>query len=274
MRHPKVLFGGPVFLLLFWVFAFASPPGHQQPHQANPGAEHLRKPSRFSGAPVLGDFLGGPPEPEAASKRRQTREKRYEDPNAHIQFGGGLVDPGLYVNGQTVTNAERFIDYVVVGKPIDPIGIPVSISAAVVVGTITDGKCFISKKHTYVYTDYTVRVNRVLKQDAATSLSVGDELIASREGGAIRFPSGHITNFLTVGHGLPDVGSQYVLFLAKPFADFPEYEIIFDSGYQVKDGRVYPLDDANPQYSLVPVAEFLEDVQKAIIASQARGGGQ
>jgi hypothetical protein len=253
--------------------------GAAQTQQAKPdegrytGVGHLRKPSKFSGAPIVGEYQESQPESAADSERRHVREKRYEDPHLYIQFGGIEKDPGLFVNGEKETSAVRIIDYIAVGKSIDPDGIPVSISAAVVLGTITGGKCFITKNRTYVYTDYSIRVDQILKQDKTASLTVGGELIGAREGGAIRFPSGHITNVLTMGHGLPEVGSQYVLFLAKNIPG-PEYEIIFDSGYQVKDGRIYPLDDANPQYSLLPVAEFLEDVQKAITASQNRGGVQ
>jgi len=177
----------------------------------------------------------------------------------------------MHVDGQSETTSLRFIDYVVVGKSSDPSGIPVSVSTAVVIGTILSGKCFVHKDHTFVYTDYQVNVDQVLKQDAGANISVGGELVAAREGGAVHFPSGHVTNFLTVGHGLPEIGSQYILFLWKPIPSLPEYEIIFDAGYQLKNGRVYPLDDVNSQYVGVDVAVFLDEVQKAIAASQNGG---
>jgi hypothetical protein len=252
----------------------ASPPSQTaQPQQPDKdrytAGGHLKKPSAYSGLPVVGDFQGTQ---EAApdSERRQIREKRYNDSNLPRQLD---KDPGLVVNGQTETTSLRFIDYNVVGSP-DPRGIPVSTSTAIVVGTVTRGKCFITKNHTYVYTDYTVTVDQVLKQDSTSDLSVGGELVATREGGAIRYPSGHVTNVLTHGKGLPAIGSQYILFLWKSIPNFPEYEIIFDSGYQVKNGRVYPLDNVNSQYVGVELPVFLDEVQKAIAASQNKGGGQ
>ncbi len=118
----------------------------------------------------------------------------------------------------------------------------------------------------------TREVSRFLhQQDAAASLSVGNELVAAREGGAVHFPSGHVTNFLTVGHGLPEIGSQYVLFLSRPNTSLPEYDIIFDAGCQVKNGRTYPLDDVNSQYVGVDVAVFLGEIQNALAASQNGG---
>ncbi len=224
---------------------------------------HLKKPSAYSGLPVVGEFQENQIEAAPDRERRQTREKRYSNSN----LPRPVADPGPLVDGQSETTNLRFIDYVAVGKSSDPRGIPVSVSTAVVVGTVLGGKCFVSKDHNYVYTDYQVKVDQILKQDAGASLSVGGELVAAREGGAVHFPSGHVTNFLTVGDGLPEIGSQYILFLWRSNPALPEYEIILDAGYQLKSGRVYPLDDVNSQYVGVDAATFLDEVQKAIAAN-------
>ena len=227
-----------------------------------------RKASTFSGPPVVGEFQGSQFESVADNERRQKREKRYSVSNSprHVE------DPGRFVGGQEEHTALRFIDYVAIGTPIDPRGIPVSNSNAVVIGTVVSGKCFVTGDHTYVYTDYSVRIDEVLKQDPAAI--VGNVVVAAREGGAIHFPSGHVTNFLIEGRGLPEIGSQYVLFLWKPIPDLPEYEIIFESGYQIKNGKVYPLDDVNSQYVGVDLPVFLDEVNKAIAASQSKGVGR
>ena len=79
-----------------------------------------------------------------------------------------------------------------------------------------------------------------------------------------------MTNFLTAGNGLPEVGSQYVLFLWRSIPTSPEYEIIFYSGYQLKNGRVYSLDDVNSQYVGVDATVFLDEVRKAIASQKGR----
>ncbi len=263
-----------LFLAILAVPLRASPPQTAQTKQPDKdrftAGGQLRRPTTYSGLPIVGEFQGGQFESAPDSERRQIREKRYSDSNSPRQLA---TDPGLFVNGQTETTALRFIDYNVVGSP-DPKGIPASTSTAIVIGTVTGGKSFITKNHAYVYTDYTVRVDQILKQDQATSLSVGGELVAAREGGAIRYPSGHVKNVLTAGHGLPAVGAQYILFLWKPIPNFPEYEIIFDSGYQVQSGRVYPLDDVNSHYVGVDLPVFLDEVNKAIATSRSKGVGQ
>jgi hypothetical protein len=232
--------------------------------------EPLRKPSAYSGSPIVGEFQRSQLEPVADSERRQAREKRYVE--SHFKRAP-FVDPGLLVNGKQETPNITVIDYSIVGSP-DPRGIPVSGSTATIVGTVTGGSSFITKDKTYVYTDYTVRVDQILALDKTASLSVGSEIVVAREGGAIHYPSGHITNVLIQGHGFPEVGGQYVLFLLKPIPNSPEYEMTLDSGYQIKNGRVYPLDDVNSQYVGMDLPVFLDEVNKAIAASRSKGVGQ
>ena len=235
--------------------------------QSSPQAKDPRKASAFSGLPIVGEFqVASQAEPDRV--RRQERERRYSTSKVPMH----VEDPGQFVGGQKEHTASLYIDYAIIGTPIDPTGIPVSTSNAIVIGTVIRGKCFVTEDHKFVYTDYSVKIDQVLKQDPAANLIIGDVVVAARDGGAIHFPSGHVTNFLIAGRGLPEVGSQYVLFLWRPVASLPEYEIIFDSGYQLKNGRVYPLDDVNSQYVGVDATVFLDQVRNAI-ASQ-KGASQ
>src|SRR5438874_7848680 len=231
-------------------------------------AGHLRKPSKYSGAPVVAEFVNKETEPPQAQVHRQIREERYGD---HLLKP--LVDPGFTVDGQTETSNLTFIDYV---KPNDPDastpGIPASASSAIVIGTVLSGKCFVNNPRTFVYTDYQVKIDQILKPDPTTNLAAGDVITASRPGGAVHFPSGHLTNVLNVGHGLPKIDAQYVLFLWKANPNFPEYEIVIDSGYELKNGRVYSLDDANSQYDGLDSNTLLAKIHAAIASSQ--GGKQ
>src|SRR5437660_6260084 len=89
---------------------------------------HLKKPSAYSGVPVVGEFQGTQIEAASDRERRQIREKRYSNTN----LPRPVADPSLLVDGQSETANIRFIDYVTVGKSSDPRGIPVSVSTAVV----------------------------------------------------------------------------------------------------------------------------------------------
>lgn len=269
MKDRKIVFSAVLLALVCSAASWGqtSAPGAVQPQKAKPD-EQLRKPSAYSGSPIAGEFQRSQVESATESERRQIREKRYVE--SHFKREP-FTDPGLLVNGKQETANITIIDYNIVGST-DPRGIPVSGSTATIVGTVTGGSSFITKDKTYVYTDYTVRLDQILADKAG--LSVGSEIVVAREGGAIRYPSGHITNVLIQGHGFPEVGSQYVLFLLKLIPNLPEYEMTLDSGYQIKNGRVYPLDDVNSQYVGVDYPEFLGQVEKAIAASRNKGAGQ
>jgi hypothetical protein len=115
-------------------------------------------------------------------------------------------------------------------------------------------------------------VDRVLKQDASESLAVGEQIVVSRAGGTIRFPSGHIRNYLTGGEGFPAIGSQYLFFLGKPNFPQHEYEQIIGSLYQLSDGKVHPLDTEQlPLFDDMSDVVFLSKVEQAIAKSRAAG---
>jgi hypothetical protein len=67
-----------------------------------------------------------------------------------------------------------------------------------------------------------------------------------------------------MGHGLPAVGAQYVLFLVRSIPNQPEYETIIDSGYELRGGRVYPLDDAAVEYEGTDARALLDKARTAI----------
>lgn len=220
---------------------------------------NAHRPSKHSGLPVVGEFQAKETESSEERQHREMREQRYGD---HLPKP--LVDPGKLVNGQQETSRLSFIDYVKPGVSESEIGIPVSDSTAIVIGTVASGKCFINSDRTFVYTDYQVKLDQILKPDAGRNLQIGDTVTASRPGGAIHFPSGHVTNVLNVGHGLPEIGAQYILFLWRAIPEFDEYEIIIDSGYDLKDGRVYALDDANMRFDGLDGPKFIDRIRTMI----------
>lgn len=222
----------------------------------------LKKASHFSAAPVLGDFQNPQNDPN-----RKQREQRYGTSGLPRK----VDDSSRLVNGKLESTQLRIADTVMVDKPGETRGIPASVSTLIVVGTVVSGKAFFNDDHTYVYSDYSVRVDQILKPDASVAVIPGDMIVAAHEGGAIHFPSGHVTNFVSQGHGFPEIGSQYILFLWKSISTLPEYEMVFNSGYQLKDGRVYPLDDDNSQFTGIDATEFLGQVQKAIARRKGAG---
>jgi len=235
----------------------AQGPGQTQPSAADKtklAFDRLRKPSKYSAEPARGEFQDNEIELAPDQDRRQLREERYKDTYQVVKDPADADPTGPPEDFTYVIN-----DYA--GK-VDPF--PASRAAAVVVGTVLSGKAFVSKDRTYVYSDYQVRADEVLKQDPSANLVVGGRMVVSRGGGTIHFPSGRIRNYINHGEGHPAIGSQYLFFLVKPEIPEPEYEVIIGAAYELSKGVVHPLDDINTEFDNTGEPEFLDKVRTAI----------
>jgi hypothetical protein len=148
--------------------------------------------------------------------------------------------------------------------------LPVDASDAIVIGDVTNALAYLSPDKTAVYTEYTVRVDEVLKQSSATPIVTGGFVDAQREGGRVRFPSGRVQSYITHYQGVPVTGRKYVLFLKRN-----EQTDVFTllTGYEQRDGHVYPLDGVDlplggteiPQFAAykgVDEATFTKDLRR------------
>jgi hypothetical protein len=222
------------------------------PTPAKPADEPL-KGSRYSAELPKGEFQDNQIEMVPDQDRRQLRESRYKGAYSEIK------DPAdSNPTGPAKDSVYVIKDY---ADKIDPL--PASRSAAVVIGTVLSGKTYVSKDRTYVYSDFQVRVDQVLKQDPQANLVVGGRMVVSRGGGTIHFPSGHITDYVNHGEGMPAIGSQYLFFLVKPNIPEPEYEVIIGGAYELRNGMVHPLDDFNMQFENTSDTELISKVRTA-----------
>jgi len=222
-------------------------------------AERLKKPTKYSDVPAKGEFKNNSNELSSDLQRRVVRESRYKNTYAEI------TDPA---NSAAQEPSEDYVvqisDY---AAPLDPF--PVAPAAAIVIGTVLRGKAFVSSDRTYVYSDYQVQVDRVLKQDKSASLAVGEQIVVSRGGGTIPFLSGHVRNYINQGEGFPAIGSPYLFFLGKPNFPEHEYEQIIGSLYQLVGGEVHPLDDEQMgAFDNLSQTAFLTRVEQAIAKSE------
>jgi hypothetical protein len=238
------------------------PPRASAKNQQSRPKDYDKKPTKYSDVPAKGEFQNQSSELPSDQERRVVRESRYKNTYPEI------TDPADSPNTQLGEDAVLKIDDYV--GPLDPF--PVPPSAAIVVGTVLSSKAFVSTDRTYVYSDYQVRVDRVLKQDALASVAVGEQIVVSRGGGTIHFPSGHIRDYLTNGEGFPAIGSQYLFFLGKPNFPEHEYEQIIGCLYQLSGGKVHPLDTAQlTLFDDMSDVVFLSKVEQAIAKSRAGG---
>ncbi len=96
-----------------------------------------------------------------------------------------------------------------------------------------------------------LKIDQILKTRPGTNLVAGDYSRRCARGWSNTFPIRPCDEYSDRRKWTTEAGSQYVLFLWRSIPTSPEYEIIFHSGYQLKNGRVYPLDDVNSQYVAV-----------------------
>lgn len=140
---------------------------------------------------------------------------------------------------------------------------PIRQSTTILVGRVLDSHAYLSDDQTGVYSEFTINVDAVLKNDAA-DLTVGSSVALDRPGGRVRFQSGQTHWYSVDKENMPGSGRRYVFFLKKQSID-DGLRII--TAYEIRDGKVSPLDDL-PQflaYDGKDEAEFMSALRDAIL---------
>jgi hypothetical protein len=144
-----------------------------------------------------------------------------------------------------------------------PPAIPAAESSFIIIGEIINVSSFMSNDKTGIYTEYTIRVEAVIKADASNKLKAGDSVIADRDGGCVRYANGRIVMYGNSNKGLPHLKTRYLLFLHNPDKS-PNYRIL--TGYAFREDKVMPLDDiAFDKFQGISEQNFLKKVRETIL---------
>ena len=144
--------------------------------------------------------------------------------------------------------------------------LPIEQSSAVVIGTVIGAAAHLSPDKTAIYSEFQINPDTVVRNDAANEVRVGLPLIVERTGGRVRLPSGKIVVSWVRNQNMPETGKRYLLFLTHSFQsrdDAPkDFNIL--TGYELRNGLVFPLDDIHPFTTYRGTAEsaFLNDLLK------------
>lgn len=202
--------------------------------------------------PVADHEAPEPADPGQRAKRRK-RSERHDDSLLGVK--GVLNAPPDYGTEAVLTNHWE------VHLP----RLPSGQSDVVLIGKTLDANAYLSADKNGVYSEFTVQVEDVLKNAAASQLSPGDRITAERQGGRVSYPSGRVGWFRIRGQSMPTVNSRYVFFLKQ--VDPDSFSII--TGYELRDDRVYALDSGASQFTVYdgsPESSFLQLVREAIAA--------
>lgn len=143
-----------------------------------------------------------------------------------------------------------------------PPPLPVT-SDLVVVGNIQKRQPYLSDDLTIVYTELTLHIEDILKNNPSSPVYAFEPLFVHREGGAIRMPSGRVFRYLVAPLGsMPEVGKRYVLFLKHE----TERDYTLVVGYELTDKTTIPLEDFADRAPLLDLTEvqFLDLVKQRI----------
>ena len=148
--------------------------------------------------------------------------------------------------------------------------LPVAQSDAVLLGRVKTAQAYLSNDKTGVYSEFTVRVDQVFKNNESIKLGLGDSVVLEREGGAVQFPSGRTQRYSLTGQEMPKTGQQYVFFL-KHNKQEQNFSIL--TAYEMQNGRVVPLDsvdvftpyeNANPNVFMTRLNESVANHQQTL----------
>jgi len=191
--------------------------------------------------------------PEAANlverEDRNLKNKRYDkqylvDKNPHPETGG-------------VSRIDEI-------NP--PPVIPAVESDLIVIGEIVNANAHLSNDKSGIYTEFTVRVDEILKNDASRKVNQGDFIAADRAGGFVRYPNGQKVLYRISQRDLPRIGNRYVLFLTRDKQN-PNYEIL--TGYELNDNSFSPLDTKRHADDFKPTGklDFIKSIRNKISES-------
>ena len=178
-----------------------------------------------------------PSDPTECAKR-EAKSKKYNSRNSRY-------DPPITESTDRVFHSDDWD----VGLP----AIPVARSSAVIIGEITQAQAHLSEDKTTVYSEFIVSIESILKDEAKMPLSVGNSVAVERLGGRVRFPSGKIMTYWVSHQDMPVPGSRYVLFLTHdaPMGGVWDDSLFVLTGYELRAGKVFPLDKTNPGHPIM-----------------------
>ena len=204
-----------------------------------------------AGVPAV-DYDAPEPSSQEERARRRKRSARY--------------DKSIFVRKEDATgdavSSTHFSDW-----ELGLSALPAGRSELVIVGEVTEARAHLSNDKTGIYSEFTTRVSQLLENNSLTPLALGDLISLEREGGAVRYPNGRRYLHRISGQNMPRNGRRYLFFVNGAGAE-QGFRIL--TAYELKEGKVFPLDSAQQfdAFRGVEESKFMEAVRGAIGRNQ------
>lgn len=184
--------------------------------------------------------------------KRDARNKRYDKQ-------GTVVEPPPQAGGRKISTKSSYIARLP--------ALPIALSDAIIIGEVTDAQAHLSDDKSGVYTETTVKVDLVIKNNSNVPINNAETIEAHRSGGRVRFPSGKVFEYSVHRQGIPETGRRYLLFL-KYHPQGESFGII--TGYELRAGRVFLLDGEgdSPKASLLPQFARFKNMDESAFLSE------
>ena len=144
---------------------------------------------------------------------------------------------------------------------------------AVVTASFVSKSSQITASGKYVFTDYQLRVEDVLKNLSTGDLKPEMTITVTRPGGRVLL-FGHSVSFTTMDFKPLLPGRRYLLFLTYIPSTKGYSAVNHESSFDITDTRVETLSEAMVRPFAKDLREFITSVKTAIAAAQRKGGAQ
>ena len=157
------------------------------------------------------------------------------------------------------------VDYARRSIAVQPLpALPVEESDLVVTGLAIGVTAHLSNDKTGIYSEYTIRVEQVLKDGLSRNLTSASTIMIDRAGGAVLYPDGHRLAYFIAERKLPVVGAMYALFLRD---DKRSKNLEIVTLYELKANNIVPLDSgvSFEDVKTMTKASFMKTLQEKLV---------
>jgi hypothetical protein len=189
----------------------------------------------------IADLVSAEPSDPVAREKRAAKAKKHNS-----KYAPKITEAmdGIYLVNNTLTSLPA---------------LPVGKSSAVVIAEITSATAYLSEDQSSLYSEFGLRIKRLFKNGTANDLTANTSIEAERIGGRVRLPSGKIIVSSVDNQDMPRLGRTYLLFLT---GGEPDQDFSILTGYELRDGKVFPLDKTGPSN---PISAFKGRDEAALI---------